>query len=207
MVASYTELLGRRYRGKLDEKADKYIHYAVDGANRMQQLVDDLLAYSRVGTQGKPLQRIDSGAVARNVLRRLHSQIREANAEIVVSEMPCIDADELQFGQLLQNLVGNALKFRSERPVKIQIGAEKSEGRWLFSVTDNGIGIEKKYEDRIFQMFQRLHERGKFDGSGIGLAIVKKIVERHEGRVWFDSEPGAGASFHFTMPLCNDQKS
>jgi PAS domain S-box-containing protein len=200
MVASYTELLGERYRGKLDERADKYIRYAVEGAKRMQQLINDLLAYSRVGTQGKPLRPTQSGIVMSHVLGLLQRAIREAGADVVYGALPVISADEVQLAQLFQNLIGNALKFRSQAPPRIRIDASRHGDMWQFSVADNGIGIDKEYSERVFQMFQRLHERGKYEGSGIGLAIAKRIVERHGGRIWFDSHPGQGTTFFFTLP-------
>ncbi len=200
MVASYTELLAERYKGQLDERADKYIFYAVDGARRMQRLVADLLAYSRVGSQGKPLRPVAAGAVLADVLQVLAPRIREAGAELQCGDLPTVMADEDQLFQLLQNLLGNALKFRSEAPPRIRIGATLEGGEWHFLVTDNGIGIEPRYSERIFQMFQRLHERGRYDGSGIGLSIAKRILERHGGRIWLESALGCGSTFHFTLP-------
>jgi PAS domain S-box-containing protein len=200
MVASYTELLSEHLAGRLDEKAEKYIHYAVDGAKRMQQLVKDLLAYSRAGTQGGTLGPIKSEIVVKNVLESLKVAIEESRAEIVCDNLPTVHADAVQLGQVFQNLVGNALKFHDERPPHVHIGAVRDNGEWVFSVKDDGIGIDKEYAERVFQMFQRLHERGRYDGSGIGLAIAKKIVERHGGRIWFDSQLEKGATFYFTMP-------
>jgi PAS domain S-box-containing protein len=201
MVASYTELLADRYRGRLDERADKYINYAVDGAKRMQQLVDDLLAYSRVGTQGKPLRPVDAGVVARRVVEAMQAAIVDSGAEVRCADLPQVIADEAQLGQVFQNLISNALKFRADdRVPRVRIAAAAQGDMWIFSVEDNGIGIETQYSERIFQMFQRLHERGKYEGSGIGLAIAKKIVERHGGEIWLASEPGRGTTFHFSMP-------
>ena len=201
MVASYTELLAERYRGRLDEKADKYISYAVSGAKRMQQLVDDLLSYSRIGTQGKPLQPTDASAVARRVMRAMKVTMEQSGGEIVCDDLPMVLADETQFGQLLQNLISNAIKFRAEdRAPRIRIAAAARDGMWIFSVEDNGIGIEEQYSGRIFQMFQRLHGRGEYEGSGIGLAIAKKIVERHSGQIWFTSQQGRGTTFFFSIP-------
>jgi PAS domain S-box-containing protein len=206
MVASYTELLDERYRDQLDDRARKYVGYIVDGARRMQRLVSDLLALSRVGTQGKPLEPVDASAVVRNVLRYMAGAAGEAGAAIEVGDLPTIGADEGQLGQLFQNLIANAIKFRApDRPPRIAIGARRANGEWLFSVEDNGIGIEDRYADRVFQMFQRLHGRGEYDGNGIGLAIAKKIVERHGGRIWFTSTPGAGTVFHFTMPATRER--
>jgi PAS domain S-box-containing protein len=200
MVASYAELLAEHYKNACDEKAEKYIRYTVDGARRMQQLVKDLLTFSRVGTQGKMPAPVRSGIVVKNVLDSLKVAIEESHAEIVCGNLPAVSADEVQLAQVFQNLIGNALKFHGGRPPHIHIGAERNDHKWTFSVKDNGIGIEKQYGELVFQMFQRLHERGRYDGSGIGLAIAKKIVERHDGRIWFDSELGNGSTFFFTMP-------
>jgi PAS domain S-box-containing protein len=205
MVASYTELLGQRYRGKLDEKADKYIFYAVDGAKRMQRLVADLLTYSRVGSQGRPLVNVDTASVVNGVIDMMRPSIRKANARIEVSALPHVMADEVQLRQLFQNLIGNALKFRAEADPVIGIRVAHHGDQWLFCVEDNGIGIDMQYAERIFQMFQRLHERGKYEGSGIGLTIVKRIVERHGGRVWIESKPGLGTSFFFSLPSVADK--
>ena len=199
-IASYAHLLAERYQGKLDEKADKYLQFVVVGATRMQNLIIDLLAFSRVGSRAQPLQPTQSAAVARQVIERLRPRIEETQADIALGALPVVPADETQLGQLLQNLVGNALKFRSTRPPRIRVNASLRDGEWLFSVEDNGIGIDRQFADRIFQMFQRLHERAKYEGSGIGLALAKKIVDRHGGRIWFESEPGAGTTFYFTLP-------
>jgi PAS domain S-box-containing protein len=199
MVASYTELLAQRYQGQLDARADKYIYYAVDGAKRMQTLIADLLAYSRVGSQGKPLAPVSADLVVANVLRTLRGQIRELEAEIDVGPLPTVLADESQLGQLFQNLIGNALKFRGESPPQIRVRARAEGEHWVFSVQDNGIGISMQYAERVFQMFQRLHERGRYEGSGIGLAIAKRILERHGGKIWLESELGVGTTFFFTL--------
>lgn len=199
MVANYTELLAQRYRGRLDDKADKYIHYASEGARRMQRLVSDLLAYSRVGSQGKPLVPVDSAAVLAGVLDSLRRLVRETGATIEHDSMPAVLADEVQLGQLFQNLLSNALKFRSEAPPRITVSAAALGPRWQFAVADNGIGLDMQFAERIFLMFQRLHEMGKYEGSGIGLAIAKRIVERHGGSISVDSQPGAGTTFHFTL--------
>ncbi len=199
MVASFTELLQDRYKDQLDDRAHKYIGYAVEGAKRMQSLVRDLLAYSRV-TAEKVLRPVDSGAVAAAVVERLSAAIVESGTEVNVHPLPVVVSDELELGQVFQNLISNAVKFRSDRAPRIEIKAERDDGTWRFSVADNGIGIEAKFSERIFQMFQRLHERGKYEGSGIGLAIAKKIIERHGGRIWFVSLLGQGTTFHFTLP-------
>ncbi len=197
MVASYTSLLAERYRGQLDERADKYINYAVEGAKRMQQLISDLLDFSRVGTRAKPLQPIDTGALIQKVLGGLRTVIREKGAEVTCGEMPTIMGDESQLGMVFQNLIGNAIKFQADRAPTVRVGAVLENGVWTFSVADNGIGIDKQYSTRIFQMFQRLHERGRYEGSGIGLAIVKKIIERHGGTVWFELDARRGHDFLF----------
>ncbi|MGA8761633.1 MAG: ATP-binding protein, partial [Candidatus Sulfotelmatobacter sp.] len=200
MVASYTELLAERYRGKLDEKADKYIGYAVDGAQHMQRLINDLLVYARVSSQAKALQPTDSGTVLAAVVRQLHEMIDKNKAEIIQEKLPVINADELQLGQVFQNLIGNAVKFHDGKPPRIQVAAKPAGDMWEFSVADNGIGIAEESRGRIFQMFQRLHTRQEFEGTGIGLAITKRIVERHGGKIWFDSVLDQGTTFHFTMP-------
>ncbi|MCW4115841.1 MEKHLA domain-containing protein [Aurantimonas sp. MSK8Z-1] len=200
MVASYTELLAQRYGGQLDERADKYIHYAVDGAARMKRLIADLLLYSRIGTQGKDFARVDTEAVARGVVEQMGPVIRESDAQVDVEHLPEVMGDDVQLAQLFQNLIGNAIKFRGEATPRITIRADREKDLWVFSVADNGIGIDSGYAERIFQMFQRLHERGRYDGSGIGLTIAKRIVERHGGRIWFESEPGRGTTFFFTLP-------
>jgi PAS domain S-box-containing protein len=199
MVANYTELLAQRYRGRLDEKADKYIHYASDGARRMQRLVADLLAYSRVGSQGKPMVPVDSNAVLDGVVDSIQTLIRSTEARVEYDALPVVLADEVQLRQLFQNLLSNAIKFRSESVPHVKIKAENVNGRWLFSVADNGIGLDMQHAARIFQMFQRLHELGRYEGSGIGLAIAKRIVERHGGAIWVESQLGAGTTFSFYL--------
>ncbi|WP_423956905.1 sensor histidine kinase [Bradyrhizobium sp.] len=201
MVASFTQLLEDRYSDKLDDRARKYIGYAVEGAKRMQSLVRDLLAYSRVTSTEKVLKPVESGAVVAAVAERLSAPIRESGTRILVHPLPVVISDELELGQVFQNLISNAVKFRAaDRPPRIEIAAERQRALWRFSVADNGIGIDQKFGERIFQMFQRLHERSKYDGSGIGLAIAKKIVERHGGKIWFVSAPDKGTTFHFTLP-------
>lgn len=199
MVANYTELLAQRYRGKLDERADKYLHYASDGARRMQSLVGDLLAYSRVGSQGKPFVPVDTNETVKHVARSLSAALEESGATLDVGELPVVLADPTQLHQLFQNLIANALKFRSEVPPTIIVRATEDGDRWRFSVADNGIGFDMRFADRIFQMFQRLHERERFSGSGIGLAIAKRVVERHGGTISVESTPGEGTTFFFTL--------
>jgi len=206
MVASYTALLAERYHGRLDDKADRYIAYAVDGATRMQALVRDLLTYAHVGTQGRALSAVPSQTALGHVLDGLKIAIEEAHAEVTSAELPVVKADELQLQLVFQNLIGNAIKFHADRPPRVSVGAERGNGEWIFHVADNGIGIDKQHSERVFDMFQRLHERGKYPGSGIGLAIAKKIVERHGGRIWLDSVPDQGTTFYFTMPDIEEAK-
>jgi light-regulated signal transduction histidine kinase (bacteriophytochrome) len=200
MVSSYTQLLARRYEGKLDDDADEFINYAVDGANRMQKLINDLLTYSRVGTRGKKFVPTDTGVVFDAACANLRRAIEESGAQITSETLPTVAGDETQLVQLFQNLIGNAIKFRDEKKTpEVRVGAERRGGEWLFSVRDNGIGIEAHYQERIFVIFQRLHAKAEYPGTGIGLAICKKIVERHGGTIWVQSEPGQGSTFYFTL--------
>jgi signal transduction histidine kinase len=200
MVASFTQLLAKRYQGKLDQDADEFIGFAVDGATRMQQLIQDLLAYSRVGTRGKFLVPTDCNVIFDKVRANLFTAIEEHGAQVNSGPLPTVYGDEVQLIQLFQNLIANALKFRGDAPPVIRITAQEDDGAWRFAVKDNGIGIASAHQERIFMIFQRLHPRSEYPGTGIGLAICKKIVERHGGRIWVDSEPGRGATFFFTIP-------
>ncbi len=200
MVAGYMQLLEDKYHGRLDADADEFIHFAVDGVIRMQALIDDLLAYSRVGSHMKPLQRTDCGAVVATALRSLGMALDESGAQMQCEELPVVMGDPAQLAQVFQNLIANAIKFRGDDPPHIYIGAEREGAFWRFTVQDNGIGIEAEYFDRIFVMFQRLHGRRTYPGTGIGLAICKKIVERHGGQIWVESAPQQGATFFFTLP-------
>jgi PAS domain S-box-containing protein len=200
MVISYTQLLARRYRGKLDTSADEFIGFAVDGASRMQQLIQDLLSYSRLTIRGKELQLTETGAACNAALENLRESIKKANAEVSVGQLPTVLADATQLAQLFQNLIGNAIKYRNRRQPEIGVAARFNGNEWVFSVQDNGIGIEPQYFERIFQMFQRLHTRKDYSGTGIGLAICRKIVERHGGTIWVESQPGQGSIFLFTIP-------
>ncbi len=199
MVSSFTQLLAQRYEGQLDEQAKKFIDYAVDGAVRMQRLINDLLAYSRVSTQGKILETIDSRAALDEALRNLAGSVEESRASVAVDDLPTVRADATQLSQLFQNLIGNAVKFRAAAAPLIRISAGDLGREWRFSVRDNGIGIENQYAEKVFVIFQRLHTRQEYPGTGIGLAICKRIVERHGGRIWFESEPGRGSTFNFTI--------
>jgi light-regulated signal transduction histidine kinase (bacteriophytochrome) len=200
MVTSYTQLLARRYKGKLDEDADEFITFAVDGATRMQGLIQDLLAYSRVGTRGAAFAPTDCNRVVEQVLGDLSAAITEAGATVTHDPLPTVTADAGQLGQLFLNLIGNAVKFRGQAPPRIHVTAERADGAWRFAVMDNGIGLDPQYADRIFVIFQRLHTRAEYPGTGIGLAICKKIVERHGGRIWVEATPGGGSTFVFTIP-------
>jgi signal transduction histidine kinase len=201
MVATYTQLLAERYEGKLDENADKYIHYAVEGALRMQTLVKDLLAFSRVGRKQETPRETDCNLVVRNVIANLRSLIQETGARISYEALPVLVADPSELPQLFQNLIGNAIKFRRAEPPEIRITAKKNKKEWLFSVEDNGIGIEPQHAQDVFVIFKRLHTREEYPGSGIGLAICKKIVEHNQGRIWVESQPGLGSRFQFTWPF------
>jgi signal transduction histidine kinase len=199
MVASFTQLLAKRYAEQLDSDARDFINYAVDGATRMQTLISDLLNYSRVGTQGRPLVPTESEAVLNNVLESIKYAVEESGAAIAHGPLPQVLADPLQLSQLFQNLLTNAIKFHGESPPRIRISAERREDDWKISVRDNGIGIAQEHADRIFVIFQRLHTKTEYPGTGIGLAICKKIVERHGGRIWIEPSPGGGTTFCFTM--------
>lgn len=206
MVASFTELLARKYRGKLDADADEYIGFAVDGAKRMQVLIDDLLQYSRITSQGRPPERSAAGEALALAILNLQGAIRESSAVITHDPLPLVDADASQLAMLFQNLLGNAIKFRGPAPPRIHITATREEQVWHFTVTDDGIGIDPRHHQRIFEIFQRLHTRAEYPGTGIGLALCKRIVERHGGRIWVGSEPGQGTIFHFTLPCPGDHR-
>jgi PAS domain S-box-containing protein len=199
MVASYTQLLSRRYKGKLDSDADEFIAFAVDGATRMQRLIQDLLAYSRVGTKGKELLDTSSEDALRHALSNLRGALEESGALVTHDPLPEVLADETQLIQLFQNLVGNAIKYQNGGIPRIHVGATNGGKQYKFSVRDNGLGIDPQYFERIFGMFQRLHKREEFAGTGIGLAICKKIVERHGGQISVESQPGIGSTFHFDL--------
>lgn len=200
MVSSYTQLLARRYRGKLDQDADEFIEYAVDGATRMQTLINDLLTYSRVGTQGGELAPTDLSKVFAAARNNLQIAVEESGATVTSDDLPTVLGDFTQLVQLFQNLIGNAIKFRGEEPPEIRVGVERRGRDWELRVQDNGIGIEPRYAERVFVIFQRLHTREDYPGTGIGLAVSKRIVERHGGRMWIESEPGEGSTFFFTLP-------
>jgi two-component system, sensor histidine kinase and response regulator len=200
MVGSYLALIEKRYSEKLDDKAHEFIGFAVDGAKRMQRLIQDLLTYSRVGTRGKPFAPTKCEEVLAAALANLQVAIEESHAAVTHDPLPTVDADETQLLQLFQNLIGNALKFCKDKAPAIHVSAKQQAERWLFSVRDNGIGIEPQHYERIFVVFQRLHGREEYPGTGIGLAVCKKIVERHGGRIWVESQPGQGSTFFFRLP-------
>jgi len=199
MVSSYTQLLARRYRDRLDDDAREFIGYAVDGVNRMQSLIADLLAFSRVGSRGGAFEPVELGGVLERALANLETAIEESGATVTADPLPTVRADRVQLGQLFQNLIGNAVKFRGDAAPRVHLSAERRGGEWHFALSDNGIGIEPEYAERIFVIFQRLHGRTEYPGTGIGLAICRKIVERHGGRIWVESRPGEGSTFHFTL--------
>ena len=200
MVASFTQLLGHRYKGKLDADADEFIGFAVDGATRMQALINDLLSYSRVGTRGAGMEPTALETVFERALKNVQGAILESGATITHDPLPGVMGDASQLTQVLQNLLGNAVKFRGPEPPRIHVSASRQATEHVFSIRDNGIGIEPGYFGRLFIIFQRLHGTTEYPGTGIGLAICKRIVERHGGRIWVESEPGKGSTFYFTLP-------
>jgi signal transduction histidine kinase len=200
MVTVYTQLLAERYRGRLDENADKFIGYASEGALRMQVLIQDLLAFSRVGRSGITSRSVDCNALLEEVTHVLASAIGESGSVVTHADLPSVWADRTLVAQVFQNLIGNALKFRGKEPPVVSVRAEKSDQNWMFSVSDNGIGIAPEYAEHVFVVFQRLHARTEYPGNGIGLAICKKIVEHYGGKIWVESKAGSGSTFKFTMP-------
>jgi PAS domain S-box-containing protein len=204
-VAGMVQLLQRRYQGQLDERADEYIGHAVDAAGRMQTLINDLLAFSRVGRRNNPIEPVEAKICLNVALKNLDAAVRETNAVITADALPTVHADSTQLIQLFQNLIANGIKFRRRKEPQVHISAKKGEEAWQFSVRDNGIGIEPQYFERIFLVFQRLHTRREYPGTGIGLAICKKIVERHGGSIWVESQPGMGSTFYFTLPIKDRQ--
>lgn len=200
MIGSYTQLLERRYGEKLDQDAREFMNFIVDGATRMKQLIEDLLAYSRVGTRGKELRPVQARAALDKALVNLRAAIESSGASITRDALPEVKADDTQLVQLFQNLIGNAIKFRKQDAPRIHVGAEDLGNEWRFCVADNGIGIEPQYFERIFMVFQRLHTRDEYAGTGIGLAICKKVIDRHGGRIWVESVFGKGSKFYFTLP-------
>ncbi len=200
MITGYTQLLSKRYKGKLDQSADEFMGFVVDGAKRMQVLINDLLTYSRVGTRGKEVAPTDCALVLDKTLEGLRVAIQESGAVVTAEPLPVVMGDETQLGQLFQNLIGNAIKYRDHEPPAIHVSCQRENEVWRFAVADNGIGIDPQHAERIFQVFQRLHTREEYSGTGIGLAVCKKIVERHGGKIWVESQGVKGATFYFTLP-------
>jgi signal transduction histidine kinase len=205
-VASFCQLLEQRYRGQLDERADQYIDFAVDGAKRMQQLINDLLAFSRVGRTSGDFAPVNLDEVGRRVLADLDALRVESGARVVVGDLPTVNGEATLLAVVLRNLIGNAIKFRSEAPPEIRLTAVRQEDEWLISCSDNGIGIDTEYAERVFVIFQRLHPKDEYPGTGIGLAMCRKIVEHHGGRIWLDADAGPGTTFCFTLPLLEETR-
>ncbi len=204
MVASYIQLLAQRYGGQLGADADDFITYAMDGAYRMKTMINDLLTYSRVGTRGSDFKPVDCETVLKQTLKNLQLAITDTAADITHDSLPVITGDQSQLVMLFQNLINNSIRYRSDEALHIHLSAERGDTEWVLGVKDNGIGLDTKHADRIFSIFQRLHSRTEYAGTGIGLALCKKIVERHGGRIWVESEPERGAVFFFTFPLRGD---
>ena len=200
MVSSYLQLLEHRYSGKLDDDANDFIQFAIDGASRMQRLTSDLLTYSRVGTHQREFGPVSCEDVLDQALSNLQVAVEEESAVITRAPLPVVMADDGQLPQLFQNLIGNGIKFHGDEPPRIHVSAEQNENEWVFSVRDNGIGIDPERREDIFQIFQRLHTQEEYSGTGIGLATCKKIVEHHGGRIWVEAELNKGAGFYFTIP-------
>jgi signal transduction histidine kinase len=201
LITGYSQLLAKRYHGRLDDTASEYIDFAVDGAKRMQELITDLLIYSRVGTRGKPYEAVDCELILVATLRSLTVAAEESSAKITHDPLPVIWGDAGQIGQLFQNLIGNSIKYCNTRAPEIHVSCQRDGDYWRFAVRDNGIGIDPRYADRVFVIFQRLHSKDEYPGTGIGLALCKKIIERHGGRIWLESQPGQGSIFYFTIPV------
>ena len=200
MITSFTQLLAKRYKGKLDSDADEFIAYIVDGATRMHRLINDLLAYARLGSRAAEFVPADCEAIFVDAVSNQESAIEETGATVTHDPLPTVMADKDQLSRLFQNLLGNAIKFRAVDPPFVHVSARRNENEWLFSVRDNGIGVDPEHFERIFLIFQRLHGKSEHSGTGVGLAICKKIVERHGGKIWIESQPGKGSTFYFTLP-------
>jgi signal transduction histidine kinase len=205
MITSYLQLLQRRYGDRLDDDADQFIDFAVDGAQRMRTLIDDLLAYSRLERAPLEARPVDTRETVDQTLRALAASLEEAEAEVKVDRLPVVAGDPVQLGQVFQNLIANALKFRNGKAPHVEVAAERDDTGWRFTVADNGIGIDPDHAERVFKMFQRLHTREAYEGTGIGLAICRRIVDRHGGRIWVEPNPGGGSRFVFTLPDADDR--
>jgi light-regulated signal transduction histidine kinase (bacteriophytochrome) len=206
-VTSYVQLLARRYQNRFDSDAEEFINFALDGATRMHTLINGLLAYSRVGTQGKPFEPTNCETILQQSLGNLKMTMEETGAVVTHDSLPTVMADNLQLGQLFQNLIGNAIKFHGDQPPRVLVSVRSDGYQWIFSARDNGIGIAPEFTERIFLIFQRLHGKEKYPGTGIGLAVCKKIVECHGGHIWVESEVGKGATFYFTLPRQGEPQS
>ncbi|UHQ98932.1 PAS domain S-box protein (plasmid) [Natrinema zhouii] len=206
MVSSYLQLIEKRYGDALDEDGEEFLDFAIDGAARMRSMIDSLLKYSRIETQGDPFEPTDLESILDAVLADIQLQIEESGAEVSVTELPCVNGDASQLRQLFQNLLENAIEYSGDEPPTIHVDSEKRDGEWIVSVTDEGIGIDPDDQKCVFEIFQRLHSRKEYDGAGIGLALCQRIIERHGGDIWVDSEPGEGTTFSFTLPPVNDRK-
>jgi light-regulated signal transduction histidine kinase (bacteriophytochrome) len=200
MVSSYLQLLARRYEGKLDRDADDFIAFAVDGAMRMHDLIEGLLLYSRAGTAKYVLGPVDSGQIVRDTIATMEGAIRDSGADIEVDDLPTVSGDGTQLSRIFQNLIANAIKFTDGEQPRVRISAHRDEADWRFVVSDNGIGIDPEHAERVFVVFQRLNERERYPGSGIGLALCKRIVQRQGGRIWVEPGSGGGSNFYFTLP-------
>jgi len=206
MVASYTDLLVQRYKGQFDERGEKYVSYASDGAKRMQRLIEALLMFSRIGTRGRLPEPTDLTAAAREATRKLSLAMTRTGAHVEIAALPQVMADAAQIGQVFENLIDNSIKFRGSHTPHIRIKAEPDGNQWVIQVADNGIGIDTKFSERVFLLFQRLHDRETYDGIGVGLTLSRKIIERHGGRIWYESQPGKGTTFFFTLPAIAQQR-
>ncbi|WP_137288583.1 ATP-binding protein [Natronorubrum halophilum] len=200
MVSSYLQLIERRYADALDSDGEEFLEFAIDGADRMREMIEGLLEYSRVETQGEPFEPVDLDRVLEDVLETLRLQVEETDAEVTTDELPRVEGDAGQLRQVLQNLLSNAITYSGDDPPRIHVGAERRGNRWSVSVRDEGIGIDPEDQERVFEVFQRLHSRTEYRGTGIGLALCRRVVERHGGEIWVDAEPGKGATFSFTLP-------
>jgi light-regulated signal transduction histidine kinase (bacteriophytochrome) len=205
-VASFCQLLERRYKGQLDERADQYIGFAVDGAKRMQVLINDLLAFSRVGRLTREQVVVDCGEIAAQAVANLGPAIEETGAEIEVGPLPSVRGEPALLAAVFQNLLGNAVKFHGDQPPRVTLTAVRDNDSWTFTCADNGIGIEPEYADRVFVIFQRLHPKDAYPGTGIGLAMCRKIIEYHGGRIWLDTDADRGTVFRFTLPVVEEEQ-
>ncbi len=205
MVVSYIQLIEKRFKDSFNAEAREFMWFAVDGAKRMQQLINDLLTYSRVTTRGKPLTRVSCETVLENALRNLAVAVEECHGAVTHDALPDVFGDDTQLAQLFQNLIGNGLKFHGDNPPAVHVSCAREGNAWVFSVRDNGIGIDPQYNETIFLIFRRLHGRDEYPGTGIGLAVCKKVVERHGGRIWVESALKKGSTFYFTLPASADK--